>query len=231
MINDPVCEVYLVDDDPGVLRAISRFLRSAGYEVKTFLSAKAFMEAYRADARGCLVLDVSMPGISGLGLQRWLAEINSPLPIIFLTGQSDVPTSVRAMKQGAVDFLMKPVKDEDLLQAIRDASRKGALERAQRKEAEAVQKKLATLTPRERQVFQHVVSGQLNKQIAGDLGTVEKTIKVHRARVMQKMGAQSLADLVRLAETAGLGPKGPGRPALSPTKAQPPYSQATMAEV
>jgi FixJ family two-component response regulator len=204
-MNDPLRQIYLVDDDPMVLKALSRLLRSAGYETATFNSAEAFIREYRADAPGCLILDVSMAGITGLELQQWLLRSNNPLPIIFLTAHGNIPASVQAMKAGAVDFLTKPVNDVDLLKAIQEASRREQQSRAIRAERTAIEAKLATLTPREREVFEHVVSGRLNKQIAGALGTVEKTVKVHRGRVMQKMGVSSIADLVRLAERAGIG--------------------------
>lgn len=199
--------VYLVDDEPSVRKALSRLLRSAGYEVTAFASAKEFMQRHLADAPGCLVLDVAMPEMSGLDLQQWLAGVRSPLPIIFITGNGDIPTSVRAMKGGAVDFLTKPVNDANLLQAIGIALQRERETRQVRTELDAIHQRLALLTPREREVLEHVVSGQLNKQIAGDLGTVEKTIKVHRARVMEKMGVQSLAELARLAERVGIGRK------------------------
>lgn len=206
-----VCRIYLVDDDPAVLKGLTRLVRSAGYELQAFSSAKEFMESYSADARGCLVLDISMPGITGPELQRWLMQVNSPLPVIFLTGRGDIPTSVRAMKEGAVDFLTKPVNDGELLEAISAALKKESAARAMRDEAGAIKARLAELTPREREVLEHVVSGKLNKQIAAELGTVEKTIKVHRARVMQKMGVQSLAELARIAERTGIGqPPPPG---------------------
>ncbi len=196
--------IYLVDDEPAVLKALSRLLRSAGFAVTACNSAREFIAQHRADAPGCLVLDLSMPEFGGLELQQWLAQSQDPLPVIFLTGHGDIPASVRAMKAGAVDFLTKPVSDDRLLAAIHEAFRRGGEARLKRAEAAAVQQRLATLTPREREVFEHVVSGQLNKQIAADLGTVEKTVKVHRARVMEKMGVQSLAELVRLAERAGI---------------------------
>jgi len=221
-VKDPLQQIFLVDDDPAVLKALSRLLRSVGYEPITFTSAKDFIRSYRPDALGCLVLDYSMPGITGLELQQWLIQSKSPLPIIFLTASGDIPSSVQAMKQGAVDYLTKPVNDADLLKAIQEASRREQEASGQRAEAAAIQAKLQTLTPRERQVLEHVVSGQLNKQIAGELGTVEKTIKVHRGRVMNKLGAQSLAELVRLAERAGIRLVAPSGPSSSPTRAPPP---------
>jgi len=211
-------QVYLVDDDPLVLRALGRLLHSAGYNVSKFTSAKEFMNAFRPDVPACLVSDISMPEISGLELQRWLVQSNSPLPIIFLTGHGNIPTGVKAVKEGAIDFLTKPVNQTDLLNAIEQAAQRWREAGARRAEAAEIQAKLATLTPREREVFEHVVSGQLNKQIADDLGTAEKTIKVHLGNVMKKMDVRSLAQLVRLAERAGIGrtplsrdPSSPGR--------------------
>jgi FixJ family two-component response regulator len=197
--------VYVVDDDPAVLKSLDRLLRAASFQPETFGSAQEFIAQHQADAPGCLVLDVNMPGFTGLDLQQWLARAQDPLPIIFITGYGDVPTSVQAMKAGAVDFLTKPVDEQTLLRAIEDALRRGQEIRAARAELAGIRERLACLTPREREVLEHVVSGQLNKQIAADLGTVEKTIKVHRARVMQKMGVDSLAGLVRLAQQAGIG--------------------------
>ena len=205
-------QLYLVDDEPAVRKALSRLLRSAGYEVTAFGSAKEFMQQHLADAPGCLVLDVTMPEITGIELQEWLARTRSPLPIIFITGNGDIPTSVRAMKAGAVDFLTKPVKEADLLRAIEIALRRGRETRQTRAEVNAIQERLTRLTPREREVLEHVVSGQLNKQIAGDLDTGEHTIKVHRARVMEKMGVQSVAELARLAERMGIGRPPASRP-------------------
>jgi len=196
--------VFLVDDDPSVLRGLSRLLRSAGWSSATFPSAEEFLGALDPAAPGCLVLDLSLPKVNGLELQRKLSEKGCLLPIVFLTGHGDVPTTVQAMKAGAVDFLTKPVRDEELLEAVRIAVDEDRVRRSQRAEAAAIEERLATLTPREREVFLGVVSGKLNKQIAVDLGTVEKTIKVHRARVMEKMGADSLAELVRIAGKAGI---------------------------
>jgi FixJ family two-component response regulator len=204
-LSDPLHQIYVVDDDRPIREALSRLLKSAGYKVLTFSSAKEFMGHYEPDIPGCLVLDISMPGITGLELQRWLMQSNSSLPIIFLTGRGDIPTSVRAMKEGAVDFLTKPVNEEDLLKAIEEGLRRERRARAAHAELEVIWGRLATLTPRELEVLKHVVSGQLNKQIADDLGTVEKTIKVHRGRVMEKMGVKSLAELVRAAERVGIG--------------------------
>lgn len=197
--------VFLVDDDASVRKALTRLIRSAGYDVQAFASARKFLDNARNEDAACLVLDIRMPGLSGIDLQRELQTANAILPIIFITGHGDVPTSVKAMKAGAVDFLPKPVKDNDLLKAIEQALARAAREHAERGELEDIQSRIDSLTPREREVLEHVVAGQLNKQVASDLGTVEKTIKVHRARVMDKMGAKSLAELVRLAERVGIG--------------------------
>ena len=197
--------VFVVDDDPAVLKSLSRLLRSARLDVATFSSPREFLERHDLSTPGCIVLDVAMPGLNGLELQEALTAKGSELPIIFLTGHGDIPMSVQAMKRGALDFLTKPVHDEDLLKAVHVAIEKDRLQRQTRAEVTEIQQRLATLTPREREVMEHVISGQLNKQTAADLGTVEKTIKVHRARVMEKMQVQSLAELVRLAERAGIG--------------------------
>ncbi len=196
--------VFVVDDDPSVLKGLRRLLAAAGLEVAAFESPQQFLERFDASASGCLVLDLAMPGLNGMELQQELAARGSTLPIVFLTGHGDVPTSVQAMKRGAADFLTKPVDEKDLLAAVASAFEKcRALRKAQAETAE-VERRLATLTPREREVLEHIVSGKRNKQVAGELGTVEKTVKVHRARVMEKMHARSLADLVRLAERAGI---------------------------
>jgi FixJ family two-component response regulator len=192
--------VFIVDDDPAVLKSLSRLLHSVQLTVVTSGSPQEFLEQHDPRAPGCLVLDVSMPGLNGLELQEALTTKDSAIPIIFLTGYGDVPTSVRAMKRGAFDFLTKPVNDDDLIKAVHAAFEKNRIARQSRDELEDIQERLATLTPREREVLTHVVSGQLNKQIAYDLGTVEKTIKVHRARVMEKMKVHSVAELVRLTE-------------------------------
>jgi FixJ family two-component response regulator len=197
--------IFLVDDNPSVRKALTRLLKSEGYDVLAFASAREFLGHTFDDRPTCLVLDIRMPGLSGIDLQRELNTARTILPVVFITGHGDVPTSVRAMKDGAVDFLPKPVKDTDLLSAIEQALERAAREHAKRDEIEDIQNRIDTLTPRERQVLEHIVSGALNKQVAFDLGTVEKTIKVHRARVMDKMGVNSLAELVRLAERIGIG--------------------------
>jgi FixJ family two-component response regulator len=197
--------VYLVDDDPGVLKALSRLLRARGYEVNPYSSPQLFLEEHDVAVPGCAILDVSMPGLDGLQLQRALtAAGGSHRPVVFVTGKGDIPTSVRAMKAGAIDFLTKPVKDKDLFEAVSSAEAVDAESRRLHSELESMQAKVRTLTPREREVLTHVVAGRLNKQIAGDLGTVEKTIKVHRSRMMEKLGIRMVADLVRMAERLNL---------------------------
>jgi FixJ family two-component response regulator len=197
--------VFVVDDYAPGRRSISRLLRAAGFAVTAFASAKEFLAQYDPETPGCLVLDLAMPAVSGLELQGMLADRGSLLPIIFLTAHGDIPKSVQAMKRGASDFLMKPVNDEDLLAAVRVAIQKDRALRREQAELSEIRAHLTTLTPREREVLEYVVTGKLNKQIAGELGTVEQTIKVHRAHVMQKMRVQSVAELVRLTQRCGIG--------------------------
>lgn len=200
--------VFLVDDDPSVRKALARLIKSAGHQVQSFASAREFLDSGCGNqGPACLVLDIRMPGLSGIDLQRELQTANVILPIIFITGHGDIPTSVKAMKAGAVDFLPKPVQDTELLRAIRQAVARAVHDRAERAKLEDIQSRMNTLTPREREVMALVVRGRLNKQIAGELGTVEKTIKVHRARVMRKMQVKSLAKLVGLAAQIGIPPK------------------------
>ena len=196
--------VFLVDDDARVLKALSRMLTAHGRDVRTFASAEQFLMEHDPEIPGCAVLDVAMPGLDGLELQRVLGQKGSRRPIIFISGQGDVPTSVNAMKAGAVDFLTKPLRDKHLLEAIARAEQTDAAARKARAELSSIQAKVETLTPREREVLSHVVAGRLNKQIAADLGTVEKTVKVHRGRMMEKLGVRTVADLVRLAEKIGV---------------------------
>ncbi len=196
--------VYLVDDDPGVLKALSRLLSASGYDVRSFASAQEFLAQHDPELPGCAVFDVSMPGLDGLALQEIVKAGGDQRPIIFLTGNGDIPKSVRAMKAGALDFLTKPVDKKLLLDVIARAEEDDSKLRQARTEVREIQVKIAKLTPREREVLSHVVAGRLNKQIAGDLGTVEKTIKVHRGRMMEKLGVRTVADLVRLAERAGI---------------------------
>lgn len=198
--------VFLVDDDNSVRKALARLIRAAGHEIKTFPSAREFIESRPKDMEvACLVLDVRLPGLNGLDLQEALRAAKVPIPIVFITGHGDIPMSVKAMKAGAVDFLPKPVRAETLLPAIEQALARASRERAEGAELQDIRRRLNFLTPREREVMAWVVKGTLNKQIAFELGTVEKTIKVHRARVMEKMQVDSLAELVRLAERVGIG--------------------------
>jgi FixJ family two-component response regulator len=196
--------VYVVDDDETVRRSLTRLVKSVGLDVETFPSAQAFLDQKGPDRPSCLVLDVRLPGLSGLDLQAAMGQAQRTMPIIFITGRGNVPMSVRAMKGGALDFLQKPFDAQELLDAIQRAlvrSREGRVQEAERLTIEG---RLASLTPRERQVLTLVVTGVLNKQIAAELGAAEKTIKVHRGRVMRKMQADSVADLVRMTQKAGL---------------------------
>jgi FixJ family two-component response regulator len=203
-MTDKNFTIFLVDDDSGVRTALSGLLRARRYEVKPYPSPRDFLADHDANVPGCALLDVSMPGLDGLALQEALTADGVHRPVIFITGVGDVPTSVRAMKAGAIDFLTKPVDETDLLAAIERAAKRDAEARQSHTEVESIQARVKTLTPRELEVLTHVVAGRLNKQTAGDLGIAEKTIKVHRARVMQKMGVRTLVDLVRLAEKAGI---------------------------
>jgi len=192
--------VYVVDDEPGVRRGLCRLLDSAGIAASPFASPEEFLRGFEPDAAGCIVLDMEMPVTDGLTLQERLARSGNKLPVIFLSGHADVPRSVQAMKNGAVEFLTKPVKDEVLLAAVAAAFQKDEDARRARAEVAGIKARLALLTPREHEVMEHVISGKLNKQIAGDLGTAEQTVKVHRGRVMEKLKVQSVAELVRLVE-------------------------------
>jgi FixJ family two-component response regulator len=196
--------VFLVDDDAAVLKAISRLLRANGFNVITYNSPRKFLQLCNPTMHGCIVLDYAMPELNGLELQQALASKGLSLPIIFLTGRGDIPTSVRAIKSGAVDFLTKPVQEHDLVAALRAAIEKDRELCVARAEMVDIRGRIETLTPREYEVLQRVIVGRLNKQAAAELGIAEKTIKVHRARVMQKMRVQSLAELVHVAERAGV---------------------------
>ena len=202
--------VFLVDDDASVLRAVERLVRAAGWNAATFHSAREFLKEQNPDAPGCLVLDVEMPGFDGFELQEALASAGNNLPIVFLTGYGDIPMSVRAMKSGAADFLSKPCSDDALIAGIGQALARDRQFRRERAKEQVLGKLMATLTPREHQVMLGVVAGRLNKQIAGELGTTEQTIKVHRGRVMEKLCVSSVADLVRLTERAGVRVKAQG---------------------
>jgi RNA polymerase sigma factor (sigma-70 family) len=192
--------VFVVDDDPSVREALSGLIRSVGLQVETFASAQEFLRHPRSDAAACLVLDVRLPGLSGLDLQRELTNSGERMPIIFITGHGDIPMSVRAMKAGAAEFLPKPFREQDLLDAIREALQRDERSRAQRGELEHLRQKYSALTSREREVMVLVVRGLPNKQVAADLGVSEITVKVHRHSIMQKMQAGSLPELVRMSE-------------------------------
>jgi FixJ family two-component response regulator len=196
--------VYVVDDDPSVRMALERLLRSGGYETKTFASALEFLNDGPSHVPACLVLDIKMPKLNGLELQGRLSEKEISIPIVFITAYGTVPDSVKAFKAGATDFLEKPFKDYELLDAVSRGIRKHLILTKKKRRTETLTARLHTLTPREREVFKFVVSGMLNKQVAYNLGITEKTVKVHRAQVMQKMKAESFADLVRFAETLSI---------------------------
>ncbi|MHB1308170.1 MAG: response regulator transcription factor [Limisphaerales bacterium] len=198
--------IGLVDDEPGMRKALGRLLAAEGFAVRSYESATQFLERFAEDPVDCLVLDVSMPGLNGLDLQARLKQLGSRLPIVFLTGQGDIPMSVRAIKAGAVNFLTKPVHDADLLAAIRLALAESARQRAEAEAWSTLRARLERLIPRELEVLRHVIAGKLNKQIAADLGTGEQTIKVHRMRITEKMGLPSVAELVRAAERLGVKP-------------------------
>jgi FixJ family two-component response regulator len=203
-MTDPDPIVFIVDDDLSVRRSTERLVRSAGFKVLTFTSAREFLASPRPQGPACLVLDVRMPGLNGMELQRELAQSGIHIPIIFITGHGDIPMSVRAMKAGAVEFLTKPFRSRALLDAVRAAIERDLSAHKARSETGELRQRYEQLTPREREVMALVVAGQLNKQAASELATTERTIKFHRANIMQKMGAESLAGLVRMAEKLGV---------------------------
>jgi len=200
--DDPI--VFVVDDDSSMREALTDLITSVGLLVEAFKSAREFLEHRRSDAPACLVLDVRLPGLSGLDLQRELVRTEAPIPIIFITGHGDIPMSVRAIKEGAVEFLAKPFRDQELLDAIQHALEIDRAARQERSLVAEVRRRYESLTKREREVMRLVVSGLLNKQIAGELGSSEVTVKMHRGQVMRKMKAQSLVQLVRMAEKIGI---------------------------
>jgi RNA polymerase sigma factor (sigma-70 family) len=196
--------VFVIDDDAAIRNALRSLIRSVGLQVELFGSAQEFLQRKPSNAPGCLILDIRLPGISGLDFQRKLAEANIPIPIIFITGHGDIPMSVRAMKAGAVEFLTKPFRDQDLLDAIHVALERDQARRQRETEIATLRERFEWLTPREREVLPLVVSGLPNKQIAAEIGTSETTVKVHRGQLMRKMGADSLPELVRMAERIGI---------------------------
>jgi FixJ family two-component response regulator len=196
--------VFVVDDDAPMRESLKNLMRSVGLRVEAFASAQEFLRSTRPEVPSCLVLDVRLPGLSGLDLQRQMAEGDRDMPIIFITGHGDIPMTVQAMKAGAVEFLTKPFRDQELLDAIQQALERDRQARLQRARNEALRRRYRVLTPREREVMALVVAGLLNKQIAGELGTSEASVKVHRQHVMEKMGAGSLAALVRMADQLGI---------------------------
>jgi FixJ family two-component response regulator len=200
--GDPI--VFVVDDDPSMREALADLIASVGLSVEAFKSAPEFLERRRPDVPACLVLDVRLPGLSGLDLQRELLRREAPIPIIFITGHGDIPMSVRAMKEGAVEFLPKPFRDQDLLDAIQHAIEFDRVARHERTVVAAVRRRYESLTKREREVMKLIVSGLLNKQIAGQLGSSEVTVKMHRGQVMHKMKAESVVQLARMAEKIGI---------------------------
>lgn len=204
LMPSPVSTVFVVDDDQSFLTAVSRLLRAAGFDVKTFPSATKFLAEVTSDACGCVIADLKMPGVSGLGLQNALSKGERPMPVIFLTGHGDIPTSVHAMRQGAEDFLTKRAPKETLLDAVRRALVRDAQARAERARLRDLRGRFDALTPRERDVLAHVLQGKLNKQTAFALGITERTVKVHRSNLMMKLEVQSVAELTRLVQEAGL---------------------------
>ncbi|MBK6009306.1 response regulator transcription factor [Ramlibacter ginsenosidimutans] len=206
-VREEPAQIHLVDDDEWVRTAVGRLLRSRGFHVTLHGNAESFLDAYDPDSAGCIVLDVAMPGLDGPGLQQRLVDQGDAMPIVYLTGSGDVPLCAAAMRNGAVDFLTKPVDEEELVRAVTMALEHDAVRRLARTHTVKTEARLGSLTPREREVLEHVMNGRLNKQIASDIGTAEKTVKVHRARAMEKMRVRSVAELVRMVERAhpGLG--------------------------
>ena len=198
--------VFIIDDDPSVRKSLSRLLRSIGQTVETFSSAEEFLARDRFNGIGCILLDVQMPGLSGMDLQAALSKAETSMPIVFITGHGDIPMSVEAMRKGAVHFLTKPFDDNELLRAIGEAIEKDRKTKAEQTELQDLRERIRLLTPREYEILHYVITGMLNKQIAFTLGIAEKTVKIHRGRVMEKLHVDSVAELVRLAEKAGIEP-------------------------
>jgi len=203
-MNSPNPTVFVIDDDPSVLKSLLRLLRSLGFDTETFASAELFLARKHYNGVGCLVLDVQMPGLSGMDLQDALSKADYSMPIIFITGHGNIPMSVQAMKKGAVDFLTKPFDDKELMQAVKKAIEQDRTAKAERAEVHDALKRIEQLTLREQEVLRFVITGMLNKQIGLKLDIAEKTVKVHRGRIMEKLCVDSVADLVRLAEKAGI---------------------------
>jgi FixJ family two-component response regulator len=202
---EPGATIFVVDDDAAVRRSLTRLLRSAGWNAEAFASADDFLERAPITGPGCVLLDLNMPGMTGLELQARMSEAGIPLPVVFLTGKGDIPMSVNAMKHGAVDFLVKPVEENVLFQALEQAIRRQAAEAAIRQGRDSIMSRLARLSEREREVLEGVLQGRLNKQIAFDLGIAEKTVKAHRGKVMEKMEAHTIAELVHLCDAVDIG--------------------------
>lgn len=204
MDRSPV--IQIVEDDPSLRQALAELFESVGHATRTHGSASAFLDTFDPDTPGCLVLDVRLPGISGLDFQARMESLGVKLPVVLMTGHGDIPMSVRGMKAGAVDFLAKPFRDQDMLDAVAEGLERDRLRRAQDGGSAEVRRRYASLSPREQQVMRLVSAGRLNKQVAGDLEISEVTVKIHRGSAMRKMGARTLADLVRMADALGLGP-------------------------
>jgi RNA polymerase sigma factor (sigma-70 family) len=208
-MNEPASIVFVVDDDPSIRRAIRRLVESVGLHVEVFGSAAEFTNNNHPNIVSCLILDIRLPGVSGLDFQRQLAEEKINIPIIFISAHGDVPMTVRAMKAGAIEFLTKPFRDQDLLDAVQVALERDRARRQREAEIATLRERFESLSPREREVVAMVVSGMLNKQTAAEIGTTENTVKVHRSRAMEKMQAQSLADLVKMVERLKISPASP----------------------
>lgn len=208
-MNEPPSIVFVIDDDDSVRRALRRLISSVGLQVEVFGSTHEFLPWPRPDVPSCMILDVRLPGMSGLDFQRRLAEAKIHIPIIFITGHGDIPMTALAMKAGAIEFLTKPFRDQDLIDAIHQALEQDRVRRQQEAEIAALQERFESLTPREQEVLPWVISGLLNKQIAAEIGTTEATVKVHRSQLMRKMGAESVANLVRMAEKIGIPARKP----------------------